>query len=50
VSQEDEIGGGDGNRGDAGLFKSSSEETGTESFAKGREAVGEFGREWDTTI
>jgi len=50
VASEDKIGGGDGNRSDAGLFKSSSEETGTESFAKGREAVGEFGRAWDITI
>jgi hypothetical protein len=43
VTGKDEIGGSDGDSGDSGLLETGGKETSAEAFAKGGEAIGEFG-------
>jgi hypothetical protein len=43
IASEDELRGGNGNSGDAGLFESGSEKTRAETLSKGSETIGEFG-------
>lgn len=50
VAGKDEIGGSDGNGGDAGCFEGGGKEAGAETFAEGSEAIGKLGAGGDATV